>query len=316
MKYMLPKATCPQCGQVRPWLIDNACTPCRHEGKSRLDYLIGTAHDSLTATVKFYSREYEIAGIVGLFSGGNDSTTLAHLFRDRVTHYGHANTGIGVEDTRQYVRDTCAAWGVPLMERYTEPGYGYEDLVTGEAKPKTEFAKYDRIWPGGFPGPAAHAMFFQKLKETPLRQMRNELVKSPRKQRVIFLAGRRAEESQRRTSRFEIGELTYIERVGSIVWVSPLLEWGKLDLNSYRKRFPDVPRNETADMLHMSGECLCGCYARNSELDEIRFWKPDTAAQIEDLEKRVEKAGLDIDPKTRKWGWCNGGQCASGLCNT
>ena len=33
----------------------------------------------------------EIAGTVGLFSGGNDSTVLSHLMRPRLTHFAHAN---------------------------------------------------------------------------------------------------------------------------------------------------------------------------------------------------------------------------------
>ena len=42
----------------------------------------------------------------------------------------------------------------------------------------------------------------------------------------------------------------------------------------------------------MSGECLCGAYAKRGELDEIALWYPDVAARIRDLERRVAANGL------------------------
>ena len=58
-----------------------------------------------------------VAGVVILFSGGNDSTTLAHMLRDRATHAAHANTTVGIEQTRDFVRNTCEEWGLPLIEK-------------------------------------------------------------------------------------------------------------------------------------------------------------------------------------------------------
>lgn len=244
----------------------------------------------------------EIKGIVILFSGGNDSTTLAHLFRDRATHAAHANTGIGIEQTRQFVRDTCKEWGLPLIEKYPPAGEGYRDLVLGECLAKAGPGKGTPVWTKGFPGPAAHWLMYQRLKERALRQVRNDLVTNPRKERVIFLAGRRAPESGRRSARFRSGQLVPVERNGSIVWASPLISWTKLDLNAYRRRFPDVPRNEVADLLHMSGECLCGAFAKPGELDEIADWFPEVAQEIRDLEAEAEARDL---PHCR-WGWGGG----------
>lgn len=280
----------------------------------RLDALIEDANRILDQAIES-AGDKRIAGIVCLFSGGNDSTTLAHLFRDRVTHYAHANTGIGIEQTREYVRKTCADWGVPLIERTPPPGKGYEDLVLGRVRPGPR-GKRDLVWPGGFPGPAAHGIFFQRLKERALELIRNELVRSPRRERVIYLAGRRAEESARRTSRFMAGQLREVERRGSIIWASPLINWSKLDLNAYRRRFSDVPRNEVSDILHMSGECLCGCFGHPGEIDEIRMWFPEVAEYLDDLERRVREANLrGVKPEHCKWNWRGQGSCNSGLCN-
>ena len=282
----------------------------------RLDALIEDAHRALDgALAQIEADGMGLAGIVGLFSGGNDSTTLAHLFRDRVTHYAHANTGIGIEQTRQYVRSTCAGWDVPLLEFGPKAGQGYEDLVLGRCKPGPR-GKLPVVYPGGFPGPAQHGMFFQRLKERQLEQTRNALVGNPYRERVVFLAGRRADESARCKSRTIAGSMRQVERKGSVVWVSPILNWGKLDLNAYRRRFPDVPRNEVSDLLHMSGECLCGCFAHPGELEEVRLWFPEAAAYIDDLMERVEAQVPDSVPRAHcRWGWKGQGACASGLCN-
>ncbi len=93
-----------------------------------------------------------------------------------------------------------------------------------------------------------------------------------------------------------------MEREGSIVWVSPLVNWTALDLNTYRIMHPDVPRNEVSDLLHMSGECLCGSFAHSNELDEIALWFPEVAAEIRALEVEVLATGRFPEYRCR-WGW-------------
>lgn len=221
-----------------------------------------------------------LAGIVGLFSGGNDSTALCHSMLPRITHLAHANTTIGIEQTRQFVRDTAAAWGKPLLE-FTPPRERdhYFYLVIDQ----------------GFPGPGHHYKMFQRLKERALMEVRRALVQD-RSQRVVFLAGRRRTESKRRTSIVEM------ERRGSIVWVSPMVNWTKLDINTYRLMAGDVPVNEVTDLIHMSGECLCGSFAHAGELEEIEMWFPDVVAQIRALEERIANRS-DIPDRRKKWGW-------------
>lgn len=217
-----------------------------------------------------------VAAVVGLFSGGNDSTGLYF-----VTHYAHANTGIGIEQTREFVRNTCEEWGIPLLER-TAPNEAdhYRTLVLDQ----------------GFPGPGHHFKMYQRLKERALRQVQRELVTNPRRERVVFLAGRRRTESQRRA------DIPKAERRGSVVWVSPLVNWTRHDLNTYRLDMGDVPVNEVSDLIHMSGECLCGSFAAPGERAELTYWFPTTVADIEALEAEI--ADRDDIPEHRKtWGW-------------
>jgi 3'-phosphoadenosine 5'-phosphosulfate sulfotransferase (PAPS reductase)/FAD synthetase len=225
----------------------------------------------------------DLAGICVLFSGGNDSTVLAHLFRRDIAAAIHVNTGIGVEATRTFVRDTCQAWAVPLIEKSPPPGSTYRELVL------------DR----GFPGPGQHGKMFQRLKERGLRSARADLISNSRRQRIVFLAGRRREESRRRAN------IPILERQSTIVYVSAIALWTKLDLNTYRSMIGDVPRNPVAESLHMSGECLCGSFAKPGELDEIGWWYPEVRAHIHDLEREAQAvARTGRFPIERAcWGW-------------
>lgn len=248
------------------------------ERERRLDELLADSRRILDEALAEHTAGYDVTARCLLYSGGNDSTVLAHMLRDAVDTAVHVNTTIGIKATRQFVRDTCAGWSLPLLE--VKPPVSYRDLVIER----------------GFPGPGQHFKMYQRLKERALRDVRRRYVTDGRQQRVVFIAGRRRTESTRRTERV----IPAHERVDSVVWVSPLVNWSALDLNTYRRRY-DVPRNPVADLLHMSGECLCGSFAKPGELDEIGMWFPEVRAEIQALEQEVVAVG---HPAERcRWGW-------------
>ena len=227
-------------------------------------------------------RNRQLAAVVTLFSGGDDSTVLAHIMRERTDYYGHANTEIGIEQTREFVRETCRTWGVPLLERTPKPGRRYEDYVLQE----------------GFPGPGRHGHIYARIKGSPLEQINAELVSNPYRHRVLFVAGRRFTESARREQR----RIPAWERRKSIAWVSPLRGWTQLDLNTYRMRHPELPRNPVSVALGMSGECLCGAFAAPGERELLESYPPAAATlrQIEDLAVKARAAG--VRPDRCVWG--------------
>jgi 3'-phosphoadenosine 5'-phosphosulfate sulfotransferase (PAPS reductase)/FAD synthetase len=208
------------------------------------------------------------SGVYGMFSGGHDSLVATHLasqhprFRAAV----HINTGIGIEETREYVRETCRRMGWPLIE-LKPPSETYEELVLRH----------------GFPGPMGHGMMYRRLKEKAVYNLTRDH-KAHRGDRLALVAGIRRSESQRRRARGE----TDVKRAQ--VWVSPLVNWTTRDRDDYIEA-KALPRNPVVAALHMSGECLCGAYAKPGELREIEFWYPAAAAAIRRLEAVVEAQG-------------------------
>lgn len=249
--------------------------------EQRVERLIKESFSILDEAVETYCDNKVIVASYALYSGGNDSTTMTHLFKDYVDAAVHVNTGIGIEKTRDFVRETCEKWGLPLIVKEPPPGSTYRELVLDQ----------------GFPGPAMHFKMYQRLKERGLMEVRRDKVKDPRNERVIFLAGRRRDESKRRKN------VPSMQKTGSIIWVSPMVNWTKQDLNTYRQMF-DVPQNPVSAILHMSGECLCGAFAKPGELEEIEFWFPDVAARIRSLEAEVRAAGHE----EWKCSWGHGGR--------
>ena len=221
-------------------------------------------------------NEHNPIKVYALVSGGNDSTVAAHLALRHgpgIDAFVHINTGIGVEQTREYVRGFARWLETPLIEKHAPRTY--EELVM----------KY------GFPGPAAHRYMYSWLKQEALRKVRRE-AQAGQNRRVLFITGVRSSESQRR-----MGHVEPVQRKDNTVWVAPICDFEHQDIWDYRDAF-DLPRNEVVDVLHMSGECLCGAFSKPKELEWLAIWYPDVADRIRRLEKRAHEAGV----KSCHWG--------------
>lgn len=238
-------------------------------GEARVTSLIEDAYgvlDEAEATHRPVAR-------YALFSGGHDSLTtcsVAMAWACEMHHdmeVAHINTGIGIPQTTEFVRETCAEQGWPLRE-FTPP-VSYDEIVLEH----------------GFPGPAGHGLMYQRLKERCLRQLVRE-AKSEVGDRVMLCTGVRSEESQRRMRHVE-----RVQREGAQVWAAALWNWTKVDCAREMAR-RGLRRNEVVDKIHMSGECLCGAFAKPGEIKELELWYPEVAARIHSLEEKVAAKGL------------------------
>jgi 3'-phosphoadenosine 5'-phosphosulfate sulfotransferase (PAPS reductase)/FAD synthetase len=242
-----------------------------------------------------HGGQRQVAATAGMLSGGNDSTTAVYAMRRHLTHLVHADTGVCLSVTRQFVRQVAADLGKPL-------------IIARARHPQDQYAAIVRE--RGFPGPARHAYVMNRLKERAWRQARRQLVADGRRQRIIQVAGRRRDESAARAN------VPEMQREDSVVWVSPMVFWTKPDLNTYRRMF-QVPVNPVYDLLHYSGECLCGSHARPGEREWLLEWFPDDPAVLELTALERELAARDdIPPERRTWG-CRGAsaRCVTGMCN-
>ena len=97
----------------------------------------------------------------------------------------------------------------------------------------------------------------------------------------MLVTGVRTEESTRRMQHVDV-----VQREGAMLWVAPIHDWTTDDKYAYIAEH-DIPRNDVADLLHMSGECLCGAFAKPGELQFIRSLFPDdpVVGQIDELQK-------------------------------
>ena len=218
-------------------------------------------------------EQWQPAAVFALFSGGHDSaTSTAIAARAGMTAAVHIHTGIGIPETREYVHETCRAQGWPLIEVRADTEY--EQLVL------------DR---GGFPsGPRSHSSMYWYLKQRPLDALLRD-TKRRRGDHIALVTGIRTSESVRRMGS---GISVPIRRDDHCrVWVNPILEWSALECSRYLAGAA-VARSPVVDLLHRSGECLCGALARADELIELEHWYPEVAARIHRLEARARAAGL------------------------
>ncbi len=212
--------------------------------------------------------------VFALFSGGHDSLTSTAIaaHHPRFSAAVHINTGIGIEETREFVREACRREGWPLIEMHPDQ-WTYDQLVMQR---------------GGFPsGPKSHSTMYYFLKQRQVRRLVREH-KTGIHDRILLVTGIRIDESTRRMG---AGLSIPVRREGGQVWVNPILDWSARDCSDFIEE-TGLARNPVSDLLHRSGECLCGAFARANEIREIELWFPRTASRIHELEGRAAAAGL------------------------
>lgn len=226
--------------------------------------------------------QYQPSHVFILTSGGNDSVVPLHLFKDdeRITAAVHIDTGIRVPETEAHVHRVCKEFNLDVLV------YRASENTKADGTPDPMLYE-EIIKQHGFPGPQQHKIMYSKLKERQIhRLMRDHNEGKP----VMLVSGARKFESQRR-----MGNTEPIQKNGRQIWVAPVVHWKNEDMATYRQVYK-LPKNPVAEKLGMSGECLCGAYAKPGELNTLEKHFPETAKYIRNLEKN---AGCP-------WGWESG----------
>lgn len=254
--------------------------------------------------IAFARERHEPIATFCLFSGGNDSTVLAHRCRDAYDALVFIDTGTAVPGVVEHVRSMAAWLDKPL--RIYAAGNAYRRMVLGG----TIISRGQRAGQPeqghGFPGPGQHGTAYTRLKERQIEAvLRDAKVGHPRSARVLFLTGVRRAESARRSSR---GPIT--ERYAAI-FCNPLIDWTDEEMRTYRARFA-FPPNDVSALLHRSGECNCGAFASPGERGMLQsLWPEWFERTIASLEREAEAAGISAC----RWGERPGKPVAGGpLC--
>lgn len=252
------------------------------------DEIVARAHET-----RYKDRYNEIVARFCLFSGGSDSSVVAHRCRDAYDELVHIDTGTAIPGVQDFAREFADWLGKPLIVLQT-PWQEYRRLVIGSQTPRAG-GKPDIAL--GFPGPANHGTCYTRLKQRRI----NELMRTRKKawshgQRILLISGLRRAESWRRKNRPEIT----VTSKDPGIWCNPLIDWTAADMHDYREQeMADAPRSEIAALLHRSGECNCGAFAPPGERELLQALFPQWWAEtMGALEEEAAQAGLRV----AKWG--------------
>lgn len=237
--------------------------------------------ETAVARVRAVVEKYNPIAVVGLFSGGHDSTAANIIAHEAGADFSlHINTGIGIPQTREFVGETCAERKWELRE------YKATENSRADGTPNPQIYE-ELIHAEGFPGAFAHRMMYVKLKERQLKRFERDIGATPNRP-IIYLTGVRSDESTRRMGTTTTEE----DKRGRVVWLNHIHDFTKIDCGNCMSHC-GVKRNSVVDLIHKSGECLCGAFAKPGELAEVKMWFPEVAKRIEDLERSVAE----------KWPW-------------
>lgn len=222
--------------------------------------------------------EYPPYATVIMFSGGDDSLTTLYVAKAlgiQVDYIVHVNTKTGIPDTTEYVRKLALEVDIPYIER--DAGDKYENYVLR----KGFFGR----------GITAHSYAYHILKKTQFKNGLSSIRQRKRNRNILLLNGGRRQEGRNRMTRM----IDPIKAEGRNVWVNLINEWSKKECMDFLYD-NNIKRNPVTEILHRSGECMCGTMQSLEARKEATFWFPKWGTWLDNLEQRVGEKGF-------YWGW-------------
>lgn len=231
-----------------------------------------------------------------LFSGGDDSTAALRVAIEHPKFIAAVTmvTGVGVQASLDYARETCKKLRCPLIE------YHAVENVQADGTPDPMIYE-QMVMEYGFPGPTkfGHGKMYIRLKDRGIARLLRE--QTNRKENVVLASGCRSEESVRRmgtTKRIQQGA---VGKDGTItdkrrIWVNHIHDWTKDDTFKFRES-NGIERNPVANLICKSGECMCGGFGNEGELEELCMY---------DLTRPLGQRLLELESRVIKihpWRW-------------
>lgn len=212
--------------------------------------------------------------VYSLFSGGKDSFATAKTLQLEGKLLGVVllDTGIAVPDWEENVTALAHFHGFPV-EIYRTP-VRYEWLV----------------WKYGFPGPAGHMFAMNYLKGRAVREF-----KKAHPGKALASGVRKYESDRRAINAKEVGLFE------GVTIYAPIYDWTTAQTWAFCRQH-GYERPESYIKLGVSGDCLCGAYARSHERDALKQFYPTVYERICNLE-----AASTHHPTRCRWGWAGKG---------
>lgn len=156
---------------------------------------------------------------------------------------------------------------------------GYEEVpCIGKYGMGKTFENYCKKY--GFPHAGQHNQVMRWLKSKALVAF--ALSQTKPKERIAFISGVRHKESSRREVNAQI--IGVSEDTPRIIWIAPVYYWTTEQAYAFVRKH-EFELSESYTMLHISGDCLCGAFAKKEEAYLIKQFYPDTGKQIAEIEK-------------------------------
>ena len=229
---------------------------------------------------------YKPSTIVASYSGGYDSMVMSHIAIRWAQERGYRNLVLCAVDTlisadgwRDFVLSSAQRIGSPKTEIWDNPDL---DLWVNDVK--TRGFVYRK---------AQHKFYFYYLKQRVFRKIQAYYKKGIH-DHVMFLNGIRRDES------FERRNAPEVEKIGSGIYVNPVLYWTGDNILDYRTK-QELPINPFYDLIGNSGDCTCNWH-NHIKLGAIKKHATNAAKTILPLDQYNRDHfgyGYDEDPKTK-----------------
>ena len=234
------------------------------------------------------------------YSGGKDSgivlDIVAKNYPNNFKGVIFVDTGIATDATINFVKEYCNKRKYPLFVLHPETVKRKKD--GNGMKEGDEFNYTNLVLKYGFPSAFSHNATMATLKLFPIRQFIGQKIKEGEKPGLI--SGVRKKESKRRSSNYS----NYKDQDGKIIFIKPLF----YKSNDWVYRYfmeNDIKRSPVYETLHISGDCLCGCFAQKEELKLLEMFHPEVFEKIKKLEKMIKEEGSESSRKYSTWGNSN-----------
>tara|TARA_R100001244_G_scaffold41733_1_gene37655 strand:+ start:207 stop:1139 length:933 start_codon:yes stop_codon:yes gene_type:complete len=231
------------------------------------------------------------------YSGGKDSGIALDFMAKEFPQYFKGvvfvNTGIGTQATVDFVEEYCKKRNYTLHHLHAEDVK--RKKITKNGKIGEPFDFEHLVLAYGFPKQALHTVTMRWLKLFSIRKFVYERIALGENPAIV--SGIRKNESARRKTKAK----KYIYNDGKMWFISPLY----YKSNGWVMKYfieNDIKRSPVYETLHISGDCLCGCFAKKEELKLLEMFHPDVFTEIKRLEKLVKEKGSPEAKKNSVWG--------------